>query len=172
MNWIVSKKACETDAELKSRWEYIKKTTGVIPSAWSVERCSPYGSYRQLPEFYICRTKKGEYGFIITAHIKEVLPILNTVLQRKRAIVVVNSCMIDKEKCERIYRFILSKHSHSELFFARQENLKGSTPAMVNYIDNVGAFGFGTTDSERKLFMDRSQGLIPAIRGAFDRITE
>ena len=172
MNWIVSKKACETDAELKSRWEYIKKTTGVIPSAWSVERCSPYDSYRRLPEYYICRTKKGEYGIIITAHIYEVLPILNTVMQRKRAIVVINSCMINAEARANLYKFILSKHPHSELFFAKQENRNSSNPALVNYIDNVGTFGFGTTNSERELFMNRSQVLIMAIRGAFDRITE
>ena len=111
------------------------------------------------------------YGVCITAHINEVEPILNSILSSKRAIVIVNSCMLSNGISERIYKLVLSKNPCSELYFAKQEKRKGFDISRVNYIDNVGNFGFGTTKSERELFMNRSLGLIPAIRASFDKIT-
>ena len=43
---------------------------------------------------------------------------------------------------------------------------------LLNYIDNVGTFGFATSVSERELFIHRKEGLIKAIRLAFDEVLE
>lgn len=168
MIWIVSKAVSNSDAELSQRLQYIKDITGVVPSKWIEEKCISYGILQRSSQYYICRTKKGEYGVNITAHINEVEPILDSVLSFKRAIVIINSCMLSSDRGERIYRLVKSKNQLSELYFAKQEKTKGSR---INYVDKVGDFGFGTTKSERELFMNRSLGLIPAIRASFEKIT-
>lgn len=113
MNWIVSKAVCTSNTELQNRLRFIEEVTGLIPSHWNEENCIPYGTDHSSFPYYICRTKKGEYGIVITAHIDEVESILNTVLSCKRAIVIVNSCMISKVRGERIKQLVLSKNRHS-----------------------------------------------------------
>ena len=171
MIWIVSKAVSNSDAELSQRLQYIKDVTGVVPSKWIEEKSISYGIFQRSSQYYICRTKKGEYGVSITAHIDEVEPILNSILSYKRAIVIINSCMLSSDRGERIYKLVQSKNRLSELYFAKQEKRKGYDTSRVNYIDNVGSFGFGTTKSERDLFMNRALGLVPAIRASFDKIT-
>lgn len=171
MIWIVSKAVSNSDTELLQRLQYINDVTGVAPSKWIEGKSISYGIFQHSSQYYICRTKKGEYGVSITAHIGEVEPILNSILSSKRAIVIVNSCMLNSRTGERIYKLVQSKNRLSELYFAKQEKIKGSDTSRVNYVDKVGDFGFGTTKSERELFMNRSLGLIPAIRASFDKIT-
>ena len=40
-----------------------------------------------------------------------------------------------------------------------------------NYAEDVGTFGFPTTESERELFMHREDGLTRAIRLAFEKVS-
>ena len=102
---------------------------------------------------------KRQYGLIITAHMNiEVQPILQQILSQKKALVVINSCEIQKSAKEECYRIITSKNSQSEMYFAKQE--VSDSGYRINYMENVGAFGFPTTLSERELFQQRRLGLI------------
>ena len=61
---------------------------------------------------------------------------------------------------------IKKRNQQSELYLAQQEK------DQRNYADNFGTFGFLTTKSEREVFMHREDGLMQAIRRAFEKVTE
>lgn len=168
--WVVSKSICSSQDELDCRHQYIRKVTKAEVSPWSESSCEYKRlGFRRMCQFYICRSKKGEYGIVITAHVQEVEAIFEQVASRKRAIVVINSCEIDKMFSRAFLLKVKQKNSSSELFFAYQE--KESNGILVNYADNVGTFGFSTTLSERLLFRHRHNGLLKAIRESFKKVT-
>ena len=169
MIWIISSKVCRDKEEENSRYQFIKEVAGAKVS--SLEKY--FFEYRNFPnpnqlvEFMQCKSDKGEYGFFITSHNNEVIPILQKVLTGKRAVVVINTCVTDKRLERAIYNIVKKDNCNSEIYFATQErNEKG---ILVNYIDNLGDFGFQTSRSERCLFRNRSKGLIKAIRVVFDK---
>lgn len=166
MIWIVSESLVDSAEELDNRHQVIQEIAQVKPSSWSKHCCksasTPFG-------FYQCISRKGEYGVVITAHMNtEVQSILRQILSTKKALVVINSCEIQKSVKEECFRIITSKNPQSEMFFAKQEvfNLR----YRVNYMENVGTFGFPTTRSERELFQNRQMGLVKAIRAVYDKV--
>ena len=54
------------------------------------------------------------------------------------------------------------------MYFAKQE--VSDSGYRINYMENVGAFGFPTTLSERELFQQRRLGLVKAIRAVYDKV--
>lgn len=94
MFWIVSNTVCKSsESELKHRYDYIKEVTNTKVSPWRTIVCQSNSllGVRKNISFFQCKSEKGEYGFIITAHITEIPYILDTVLSNKRSIIVVNS---------------------------------------------------------------------------------
>ena len=62
-------------------------------------------------------------------------------------------------------------NAKSEVYFAMQERKqKSNITYEVNPLDDVGTFGFETTKSERELFRKRKNGLIKALREAYERV--
>ena len=172
MIWIVSKSVIASDYELQNRRQYIKDIAQTEVSRWAASTCKTRRDSRSPIEFYQCISKKGEYGIIITAHVSEVSCILDDVLTQRKALVAVNSCSLDRRPLAEIQDVIKRKNVQSELYFAKQEITQGKMNLVgLNYIDNVGAFGFGTTQSERELFQQRKMGLANAIRVAFYKVT-
>ena len=169
MIWIVSESVCGTQEELCMRHQYIEEVSLANVSRWKRNDCEYiYTSHgRTRVGFYQCKSDKDEYGINITAHIGEAISILKEVLTQKRAIVVINSCIIDKKIIQIIFEFVKQKNTNTELYFAKQE--KGFDGKYMNIISAVGNFGFITSKSERLLFKNRSLGLIKAMRTAFDK---
>jgi hypothetical protein len=167
--WVVSKEICNTQQELECRLKYIKDVTGAQVSAWSYYECAikRLGIVPAKLGFYKCQSYKGEYGVVITAHINEVSAIINSILDKKRAIVVINSCKLENGISKKILDLVIERNRQSEFFFAKQT--KDENGHLVNCVDNLGEFGFNTTLSERKLFRQRKNGLVKAIRASFDK---
>ena len=107
---------------------------------------------------------------VVTAHINEVPRILLSVLSDKKALVFVNSCAINTKTQRLCLDATQYKNRNSELFFAKQE--KNMDGFYLNYIDDVGAFGFGTTLSDRELFQNRRLGLVKALRSVYCKVKE
>ena len=168
MIWIVSKKVSISEKELANRHIFIEDITQANVSPWLERTCVLNRFPKSTVGFYQCTSDKGEYGFMITAHIDEVPAIVKNVLTSKRALVVVNSCIVNKNARSYCLNIVKAKNAQSELFFAKQKVL--SSGALVNVVNNAGTFRFGTTASERELFMHREEGLIKAIRVAFDKV--
>lgn len=169
MIWVVSKSICSSSEELDCRRQYIRDVTKAEVSCWSESNCEykRFGLKRTCA-FYVCQSKKGEYGMIITAHIHEIGAIFESIASRKRAIVVINSCEIEKTISSVFLSIVRQKNNSSELFYAYQE--RESHGLLVNYADNLGTFGFSTTLSERMLFRQRYEGFIKAIRNSFQKV--
>ena len=68
-----------------------------------------------------------------------------------------------------LLRTIKQYNQQSELYLAQQE--KDQRNGSFNYAEDFGTFGFLTTKSEREVFMHRKEGLIRAIRLAFEKVT-
>ncbi len=128
MIWIVSKTVCKSQRELDCRHKYIKDVTKARVSPWTELVCviKRFGIITTKLNYYKCKSDKGEYGIVITAHIGEVAAIINSVIEMKRAIVVINSCELEKDGSKKFLDVVMTKNGQSELFFAKQElNDKG-----------------------------------------------
>lgn len=168
MIWIISK-AIVTSEELLQRHKFIQKITQTRVSRWS-EYCCPRQYRTAKPiEYYRCTSDKGEYGVFITAHMNlEVQPILRQVLSSKRTLVVINSCAIQENTKIICTDIVTKKNPQSEIFFAKQE--RSDEGYLMNYMEDVGEFGFRSTVSERELFQQRQLGLVPAIRAVYEKV--
>lgn len=169
MNWIVSNKVISSVNDLASRTEFIQEVAKTEVTHWRENFCRSTGFLKIPIRFYQCSSAKGEYGFFITAHINiEVQPILQYVLTEKKALVVINSCAINEETKRQCLNIVKSKNAGSELYFAKQ--ILDEKGHALNYYDDVGAFGFATTESERELFQKRQLGLTKALRTVFEKV--
>ena len=92
----------------------------------------------------------------------------NWIFTRHDWLLIVNSCLLKTRYKKDFLDIIKIKNPQSELFFAKQE--RNDSGFLVNYVDNVGEFGFSTSQSERELFIHRKEGLIKALRLAYERI--
>lgn len=168
MIWIVSKSVIASNDELECRHQYIQEVSSADVSPWTAHKC-PGKTFLNPPiEYFVCISKKGEYGVVITAHIDEVSLILLSVLSDKKALVFINSCAINTNQQLLCLNAIKCKNRNSELFFAKQKTNKNGV--YINYIDDVGTFGFGTTLSDRELFQNRRLGLINALRSVYCKV--
>lgn len=168
MIWIVSKELVEEESELEKRHQYIAAVTGTYVTPWQEVICMPKYNCSRPITYYRCKSDKGEYGIVITAHMKdEVQSILINELGNKRAIVVINSCGIEKQIMNECCSIVRRINPNSIILWAKQE--RSALGKEINYVDNVGTFGFPTTNSERELFQQRRVGFIKAIRKAYDK---
>ena len=164
MIWIVSSSIAGTEENLSARHEYIEMVSQARVSPWQ-KRTVMIADKRYL-NYYQCKSEKGEYGLFVSAHTPEVAIILSATLSWKRAICAINSCQISDMHKLNLLRTIKQYNQQSELYLAQQEK------DQRNYADNFGTFGFLTTKSEREVFMHREDGLMQAIRRAFEKVTE
>jgi hypothetical protein len=118
---------------------------------------------------YQCVSARGEYGVFITAHAHELETILESFLSSKKTLYIINSCQIYIRSRYALHDLIKNSSSQSELFLAHQAPPQSGI--FYNYAEDVGTFGFPTTESERELFMHREEGLIRAIRLAFEKVS-
>ena len=162
--WIVSSSIAGTEENLSARHEYIKMVSQAHVSPWQ-KRTAVIAGKRYL-NYYQCKSEKGEYGLFVSAHTPEADIILSATISWKRTIYAINSCQIsDKHKLNLLHT-IKKRNQQSELYLAQQEK------DQRNYADNFGTFGCLTTKSEREVFMHREDGLMQAIRRAFEKVTE
>jgi hypothetical protein len=171
VKWIISNgKGIGIDNKhLQARKIYIENVTGTKVSNWAYIPIKG----QILRGFYYCITEDEVDGTFITAHIDEVFELCSLPIVYNSKLVVVNSCiwenMLDKKLLYMMMRF----NSGIELWFSMQElsidpdrTLRQSTT-----INNFGQFGFPTSLSERKLFMNRDKGLMESIRKSFVRVS-
>lgn len=170
MNWIVSESLADKET-LACRTEFIQEIVHAKVTPWYEQTCNGIGILKRQVRFHQCRSEKGEYGFFITAHMNsEIQLILQQVLTSKKALVVINSCALNRGIMAQCLEIVKSKNSESELYFAKQTLEKDGRA--LNYYDNVGTFGFETTESERELFQKRELGLEKAIRTIFHKVVK
>ena len=170
MIWIVSKSIITSNKELEYRHQYIQEVCAADVSPWASHKCPRRTLLNPAIEYFVCTSKKGEYGVVVTAHINEVSQILLSVLSDKKALVFINSCAINAKVQKLCLDATKCKNKNSELFFAKQE--KNGDGVHLNYIDDVGTFGFGTTLSDRELFQNRRLGLVKALRSVYCKVNE
>ena len=147
---------------LTARHQFIEGVTHTRVSPWNrrvaystgKQRASSVIGIKRLytVPFYQCVSARGEYGVFITAHAHELETILESFLSSKKTLYIIKN-----------------SSSQSELFLAHQAPPQSGI--FYNYAEDVGTFGFPTTESERELFMHREEGLIRAIRLAFEKVS-
>lgn len=98
----------------------------------------------------------------------EIQPILQQVLSRKKALVIINSCAMEEKSKLDCINIIKGKNPNSEIFYAKQE--LSASGCLMNYIEDAGEFGFRSTMSERELFQQRRLGLVKAIRTVYEKV--
>lgn len=171
MFWVVSSSIVQSDSELEFRKAYIESVSDTRVSEWIKCECRHRNFLSKTVSYYICHSQKGEYGFVITAHMNlEVQVILKNELTTKKAIVVIDSCAINRNTVKDCLTIIKKKNKNSEVLFAKQE--ESSNGYFMSYIEDVGSFGFSTNNSERELFQKRDKGLIKALRAAFVNVNK
>jgi len=154
---------------LQARKDYIESVTDAKASAWEFIRVNG-----QVSKKFLCCTSEDQIdGTFITAHIFDVkeLCCLREVYEGK--LVIANTCiwegLLHKDLLLNMMRF----NREIELWFAKQE-LSTDNSLILHQsttVINVGQFGFLTSLSERKLFMNRRKSLMEAIRMSFDRVS-
>ena len=98
----------------------------------------------------------------------EIQQILQQVLSRKKALVIINSCAMEEKSKLDCINIIKGKNPNSEIFYAKQE--LSASGCLMNYIEDAGEFGFRSTMSERELFQQRRLGLVKAIRTVYEKV--
>ena len=88
-------------------------------------------------------------------------------MSQKKALVVINSCAMQKNSRLDCINVVKGKNPHSEIFYAKQE--LSDAGFLMNYIEDAGEFGFRSTVSERELFQQRHLGLVKAIRTVYEK---
>ena len=167
MIWIVSCSIAGTEENLSARHQFIELVSQARVSPWQKRIAVVEGKH--CLDYYQCQSEKGEYGFLITAHIDETFAILKATKSSKKTIYAINSCQVSNMYKFGLLNIIKGNNRQSELYLAQQE--KGQRNWLFNYADDLGTFGFRTTKSERELFMRRENGLTESIRLAFEKVT-
>lgn len=167
MIWIISCDLIHDAPMLIARHQFIEEVSQTHVSPWQKHTAKSEGVIKPAVDYYQCRSEKGEYGFVITAHINELPTLLQTICSHKTALFFINTCLISDAVKARLMTIVKKRNPQSELFLARQE--RHFTGNYINYVDDVGTFGFPTTESERELFMKRHMGLTKALRLAFEK---
>lgn len=168
MIWIVSSSIAGTEENLSARHEYIEMVSQARVSPWQ-KRTAVIAGKRYL-NYYQCKSDKGEYGLFVSAHTPEAAIILSATISWKRTIYAINSCQISDKHKFNLLHTIKQYNQQSELYLAQQEREQRN--GFFNYAEDFGTFGFLTTKSEREVFMHREEGLMQAIRRAFEKVTE
>lgn len=161
MLWIVddSSEIAGDQGTLRARKEYIVELTKSKVSNW--ER---WGGY-----FFRCESDDNCRGVFITTHNYRVGLLCSNPEMYDCGLIVVNSCMIDDVGNQVQLYELRQKNKDIRLYYAVQEIVKTESGEKVsmNSIENVGTFGFPTSESERRLFRSRDEGFVKALDKAF-----
>lgn len=164
MIWIVGSDIIGSEQEKQARLQYIKEVSGERSVSW--KRIT----FSYMFDFFYCTTRDGINGTFITAH-KDIVALLCTCQDiANRDFVIANTCIWVADFDKRVFQQMLKHNSRAQLFYAKQalELIDGVMPRYTNVIDDIGAFGFMTSKSERILYRNRKKGFMEAVKRAFD----
>ncbi len=169
MRWIVS---CGTDiavdnSQLQKRINYIQSVTNAEVSGWN-----PVQVKGQV-KYLCCTSNDGLDGTFITAHIGDVFEICSLREVCIGKFVVANTCIWERMSHKELLFRMMRVNQEVELFFAKQDLSvdRSHIFRQSTTLNNIGNFGFQTSLSERKLFANRSKGLMDAIHKSFVRVS-
>jgi len=169
VRWIIGKGIAVDRKQLQARRDYIQCVTGYEVSAWNFI----WVNGQQSRKFLCCTSEDEVDGTFITAHIFDVkeLCCLREVYGGK--LVIANTCIWEGLSHKDLLLKMMRFNGEIELWFAKQELSTDNSRILhqSTTLINVGQFDFLTSLSERKLFMNRSKGLMEAIRMSFDRVS-
>jgi len=148
---------------------FIQDVTGVEVSAW--EHIQVRFSIPR--RFFHCFSNDGINGVFITAHIFDVQALCSLPEIYDAGFIVANTCIWERLMHKSLLYGLRSKNHDIQLWFAKQElSLDGNRLfRQSTTLNNVGQFGFQTSLSERKLFMNRKKGLVAGIQKSFERVS-
>lgn len=168
MRWIIgnSKDITVDSTQVQARRDYIQRVTDAEVSAWRLILVN-------RKEYLCCTSNDGIDGTFITAHIGDVYELCSLREIYTGSFVVANTCIWERMSHKMVLSIMRSFNRNIELWFAKQELSVDSDRnfRQTTTLDNIGQFGFQTSLSERKLFINRGKGLIEAIRVSFDWVS-
>jgi hypothetical protein len=153
--------------QLEARTKYIRSVTGTDVSNWQSIKVNNR-------QFLCCISNDTIDGVFITAHIKDVYMLSNTMHTiYKSRIIIANTCIFEKFADKNLLFQLNRNNPNLELFFAKQDlsidtmHIFRQTTTLLN----IGRFGFQSSLSERELFMNRRKGFEEALRQSFVRVS-
>lgn len=171
MKWIISSKQeiVVDKNQLDARHNFIKQVTGAQVTNWSLLQLGG----KSTNSFLCCTSNDGVDGTFITAHIGEVVKLCHFPEIANSHFVIANTCIWEDDSDKQILSTLMKLNKRVELWFAKQKTtLEGNMILrQSNTLTNVGRFGFQSSISERELFTNRRNGLLPAIMKAFVRVS-
>jgi len=155
--------------QINARTEYIHRVTGADVSDWRPIQVNGKRDSR----FLCCVSNDVVDGTFITAHIGDVYNLFTLRQVCESKIVIANTCIWKRLAHKELLYLLRKSNPNAELYFAKQEL---SVDRMQNFrqsatLLNVGQFGFQTSLSERKLFINRQKGFEEALRQSFERVS-
>jgi len=170
VRWIIGNdKDISVDSkQVGARREYIQLVTDAEVSAWDFLQING----QVFKEYLCCTSDDGIDGTLITAHIWDVEKLCSFRKICVGKFVVANTCILRRMLGKEILFKMMSINREVELYFAKQElSVDNGNFWHSTTLNNVGQFGFPTSLSERKLYMNRRKGLVEAIQISFDRVS-
>lgn len=157
---------------LAARHDFQNELTGANVSSWN-KKYVKHEEKKGWYDFAHCSTEDGVNGVFITAHNYEVCALCKQEQFKDKEFVVANTCMFEQGIDKGILSILSKYNKDAKLWFAEQEvvQLSKQRVIFVNQIESVGAFGFATSKSERKMFQKRNEGLLNAIHCAFYEVS-
>ena len=168
MIWIVSAGIDENVEERRARLQFIKEVSGDKYISWEKKHgISPRGFF----EYYQCATKDGINGTFITAHNNIVAILCGQSNVTQGELVVANTCKIVAGFEQFVLQLLQRQNVSAQLYYAKQDKeVVRGTEYDTNTASYIGNFGFKTSKSERILYRNKENGLVEAIKKAFDYI--
>lgn len=171
MIWIVSASEGIVDncSEMNSRLKFISDVTGCEVSTWKPLVISNKPTY----PFCWTETNDGIDGVFITAHLLQVFELCGIPEVCKHEFIIANTCMMRKHNTEYLLQCAKVFNRNVKLYFAKQKVLLAPHQLSFYYVaflNDLGRFGFPSTQSERLLFKNRMLGFREAINLSFDEL--
>lgn len=169
MRWIIGNDIAVDSSQKRARRNYIQCVTDAKVSAWEFIRVNG-----EVSKKFLCCTSEDEVdGTFITAHIFDVYELCSLREVREGKLVIANTCIWINLAHKNLLINMMKFNREIELWFAKQELSIDTdlTLRLSTTLHNIGQFGFHTSLSERKLFANRSKGIVEAIHMSFDRVS-
>lgn len=166
VKWIVanSKDIVVDENQLLARSNFIQRVTGAQVSEWKLIFANA---------FMCCISDDNIDGTFITSHIGDVINLCTMELVYNSEFIVANTCIWCHMEDKKLLKKLWSRNRNTQLWFAKQELSLCNNDILrqSNTISNIGQFGFQTSYSERKLFMNRKKGFMNSLELSFNRVS-
>lgn len=170
MKWIISasQDICPDKNQLLARREFIQNLMEVQVNDWRyiAERAN-------IPEFYLCTSEDDIDGIFITAHIDAVYQLSSQPFIANNKFIIANTCIWEKMADKMVLYNLKRINKDAELWFAKQELSLDSNMFFheSTLLSEEGTFGFMSSTSERRLFVNRKKGFMKAVQESFERVS-